>query len=251
MPDFSPFSTIQRKSLYQSVKDEILLRIRTEQWTVGSVLPNEIELAKLFGVSQGTVRRALKELVDDGLLVRRQGKGTYVNDYGRNRDFTRRQFQRFRPDREGAWQTTPKLVLFEEIPASMRVARALEITPTMPVIHLRRELVFVLARQQQPGTAFDEIWLPRDVFPRLTREMIDVDIRSIYGFYQHECDVTVTQVEDTAKAVLLNPEQAAVARVPLPCPAIRLERVSRNVSGRAVEYRIQTAVTEGFHLVFF
>lgn len=251
MSGLSPFPTIQRKSLYESVKDEILLRIRTEQWSAGSILPNEIELARLFGVSQGTVRRAIHDLSEAGILVRRQGKGTFVNDYGQNRSFTRRQFQRFHPDREGvAWSTRATLRLFEEIPASVRVARALDITPASPVLHVRRDLEILVAREPVQGCGFDELFLPRDVFPTLTEAMLREDIRSLYEFYQSRCDVTVVEVEDRAKAVHLNPEQAARARVPMPWPAIQLERISRNLAGRPVELRIQVAVTEGVHLVF-
>lgn len=250
MPLNPLFPALQRKALYEAVKDEILMRIRQGSWTAGSMLPNEIELSRLFNVSQGTVRRALHELVEEGLLVRRQGKGTFVNEYGTNRDFTQRQFVRVRPDREGLWRSRAKLVAFERVPASVKTAGLLSIPPASPVIHVRRELRAVIAGEEGVTEAFDEIFLPEDVFPTLTREALSADVTSLYSLYQSECGVTVSKVEDSAKAALINPEQAAAAGVAMPYPAILLRRISYSVSGRPVELRYLTTITDRCHFVF-
>lgn len=63
------------------------------------MLPNEVELTSLFGVSQGTMRRALRMLVDTGVLVRQQGKGTFVAEFSRNEGSIYRRFIRLLPDR--------------------------------------------------------------------------------------------------------------------------------------------------------
>lgn len=73
----NPFAR-PRQTLTDKVGKEILNRITSGKWPAGFTLPSEIELAALFDVSQGTVRRALKDLVDCGLLIRQQGKGTFV-----------------------------------------------------------------------------------------------------------------------------------------------------------------------------
>lgn len=70
----NPFAR-PRQTLTDKVGKEILNRITSGKWPAGFTLPSEIELAALFDVSQGTVRRALKDLVDCGLLIRQQGKG--------------------------------------------------------------------------------------------------------------------------------------------------------------------------------
>lgn len=122
------FPTVQRRALYEGVKDEITRRIHQGMWGAGTMIPNEIELAKLFQVSQGTVRRALHELVEAGLLIRRQGKGTFVNDYGHNRAFTDKQFVRVRPDANGIWRCRSRLVLFEETADSKTAWHCAEFT---------------------------------------------------------------------------------------------------------------------------
>ncbi len=69
-PAFSP--------LYQQIKSLLTQSLSRSEWKAGDALPSETELALRFKVSQGTVRKAIDELAADKLLVRRQGKGTFV-----------------------------------------------------------------------------------------------------------------------------------------------------------------------------
>jgi GntR family transcriptional regulator len=71
---------IKRRSLplYRQAIDSLLLRFQKSEWHAGDMLPNEFELAAQYGVSQGTMRKALNCLVEEGILVRRQGAGTFV-----------------------------------------------------------------------------------------------------------------------------------------------------------------------------
>ena len=69
-PAFSP--------LYQQIKAQILQGLENAEWQPGEVIPSEFDLAARFGVSQGTVRKAIDELAASNLLVRKQGKGTFV-----------------------------------------------------------------------------------------------------------------------------------------------------------------------------
>src|SRR5438045_4250099 len=69
-PAFSP--------LYQQIKALIVKSLEAAEWRPGEAIPSEMELAARFKVSQGTVSKAIDELATENLLVRRQGKGTYV-----------------------------------------------------------------------------------------------------------------------------------------------------------------------------
>ena len=69
-PAFSP--------LYQQIKTLILQSLQAGEWKPGEAIPSETELAARFRVSQGTVRKAIDELAAENLLIRRQGKGTFV-----------------------------------------------------------------------------------------------------------------------------------------------------------------------------
>src|SRR3569832_1045529 len=87
-PSFSP--------LYRQIKDLLLDSLHRGEWKPGEVIPSEIELAARFRVSQGTVRKAVDELAADNLLVRRQGKGTFVATHGEPQ--VRLRFLRLAPD---------------------------------------------------------------------------------------------------------------------------------------------------------
>ncbi|MDZ4125072.1 MAG: GntR family transcriptional regulator, partial [Hydrogenophaga sp.] len=87
-PAFSP--------LYQQIKTLILRSLQAGEWKPGDMIPSEFDLAARFRVSQGTVRKAIDELATDNLLVRRQGKGTYVATHAEQH--TQYRFLRLLPD---------------------------------------------------------------------------------------------------------------------------------------------------------
>ena len=90
--------SIRQHSLFEEVQKRITEKIREGVWKQGEAIPNELELADLFGVSQGTVRRALHELVSQGVLLRRQGKGTFVASFKQNLESLRERINWFVPD---------------------------------------------------------------------------------------------------------------------------------------------------------
>jgi GntR family transcriptional regulator len=68
------------RPLYLQLRDELADRIATGKWKVGQALPSELDLARELGVSAGTLRKSLDLLERDHLIIRRRGKGTFVND---------------------------------------------------------------------------------------------------------------------------------------------------------------------------
>lgn len=85
-----------RVPLYEQVKNAILEKIRSGEWAYESMIPNEIELAHLFNVSQGTIRRAVRELCEENYLIRKQGRGTFVCSYNSELNIFRKKFMRLR-----------------------------------------------------------------------------------------------------------------------------------------------------------
>ena len=88
-PAFSP--------LYQQIKSLILQSLQQGEWKLGEVIPSEFDLAARYKVSQGTVRKAVDELAADNLLVRRQGRGTFVATHAEQQ--VQYRFLRLQPDR--------------------------------------------------------------------------------------------------------------------------------------------------------
>ena len=69
------------RPLYLQIKGLLVENLEAGQWRPGEAIPSELELAARFGVSQGTVRKAIEALASDNLVVRRQGKGTFVTTH--------------------------------------------------------------------------------------------------------------------------------------------------------------------------
>src|SRR5512141_1032617 len=87
-PTFSP--------LYQQIKALITQSLQSGEWKPGELIPSEVELATRFKVSQGTVRKAIDELSAENLVMRRQGKGTFVSTHHEERAHFR--FLKLMPD---------------------------------------------------------------------------------------------------------------------------------------------------------
>jgi len=144
-PTFSP--------LYRQIKSLIVQALESGEWRPGEAIPSEQELAARFGVSQGTVRKAVDELAAENVLVRKQGKGTFVVSHHDPRQFFR--FLRLVPD-DGSL-TQPQSVPLDcwRAKAGQEAARVLQIPVGDPIIILRRVLKF-----SGKPVVLDEIYLP-------------------------------------------------------------------------------------------
>src|SRR5688572_7147653 len=77
----SAASRLLNRPLYLQVRDALVERIGKGEWKPGTAIPNEVELAREFGISSGTMRKALDLLETQRVLSRKQGRGTFVNDH--------------------------------------------------------------------------------------------------------------------------------------------------------------------------
>src|SRR5919107_1676673 len=94
--DPAPLGTPAFSPLYQQIKGLILQSLQAGEWKPGEAIPSEMDLAARFRVSQGTVRKAIDELASENLLVRRQGKGTFVSTHAEQH--VRYRFLKLAPD---------------------------------------------------------------------------------------------------------------------------------------------------------
>lgn len=144
-PAFSP--------LYLQIKQLILQSLQNGEWKPGDTIPSEQELTARFKVSQGTVRKAIDELASEHLLVRRQGKGTFVATHAERQIQYR--FLRLQPDAGQENLSQRSIIECRRLRATAEVARLLGLRSADPVIFVRR----VLAFGHRP-TILEDIWLP-------------------------------------------------------------------------------------------
>ncbi|GHT86898.1 GntR family transcriptional regulator [Betaproteobacteria bacterium] len=221
-PHFSP--------LYRQIKLLILQALEDGEWRPGQVIPSEQELAARFTVSQGTVRKAIDEMAADNILVRKQGKGTYVASHTDPRQMFR--FLRLVP--LNGTLTHPRSVPLDcwRAKAGQEAARMLAIEPGAPIIILRRVLKF----ETRPIVA-DEIYLPGEIFQGLTLEMLQDWSSSLYSLFETRFGLRMIRAEERIRAVAADRAVAEMLQVAESLPLLSVERVTYTYGDKPVEWR--------------
>ncbi len=199
-------------------------------WRPGEGIPSEKDLALRFRVSQGTVRKAIDELAADNLLVRRQGKGTFVATHSEERVQFR--FLRLQPDDGDANRMQRRFIDCRHLPASPEVASALGLKSGDAVVEVRRVLSF----RGQP-VVFDDIWLPGKLFQGLSAQQLANYRGPLYGLFESEFGVRMIRAEERIRAVAADAEAALHLGVTPGAPLLSVERLSLTYADAAVELR--------------
>jgi GntR family transcriptional regulator len=222
-PAFSP--------LYQQIKALLMRSLQAGEWRPGEAIPSEVELAARYKVSQGTVRKAIDELATENLLVRRQGKGTFVATHAEQQ--TQYRFLRLMPDEEGAvGPVERKLLDCRRLRAPADVSRALELKSGDTVVSVRRMLVF-----RGKPVVLDEIWLPGVQFKGLTAERLSDYRGPMYALFETEFGVRMIRAEEKLRAVAADAAAAELLQVSPGFPLLSVERLSLTYGDKPVELR--------------
>ena len=234
-PAFSP--------LYQQIKGLILQSLQQGEWKPGEAIPSEMELAARFRVSQGTVRKAIDELASDNLLVRRQGKGTFVATHAEQQ--VQYRFLKLLPDsgdvrEEGPAQRT--ILECKRNRATAEIARALQIRTGDPIIQARRILAFAGV-----PTILEDIWLPGQAFKGLTAEQMANYHGPTYAMFELDYGVRMVRAEEKIRAVVPDDEQANLLLVPQQTPLLSVERIAYTYNDVPMELRRALYRTDTHH----
>jgi len=225
-PAFSP--------LYRQIKALMVRDLQAGVWRPGEAIPSETELAARFKVSQGTVRKAIDELATDNLLVRRQGKGTFVTTHAEQT--TQFRFLRLQPDDAAAGAqaggTQRRFIDCRRLRAPADVARALGLRSGDAAIQVKR----VLSLRDAP-VVFDEIWLPAAPFRGLTAERLSGYRGPMYGLFESEFGVRMIRAEEKIRAVAADAQAAELLAVAPGSPLLLVERLSLTYGDKPVELR--------------
>ena len=231
-PTFSP--------LYQQIKALITQGLESGEWKPGEMIPSEVELAARYKVSQGTVRKAIDELAADNLLVRRQGKGTFVATH--NEDRVQFRFLRLLPEDGDLHPHVSRVLECRRLRAPAEIARQLDLKPADPVVCIKRLLQF-----DGETTVFDEIWLPGAVFRGLTAERLADYKGPLYAMFEAEFGTRMIRASEKIRAVGADETVAELVGVAIGSPLLSVERVSYTYGDRPVEVRRGWYVTNGYY----
>jgi len=234
-PAFSP--------LYQQIKGLILQSLQAGEWKPGEAIPSEMELAARFRVSQGTVRKAIDELAADNLVVRRQGKGTFVATHAEQH--VQYRFLRLLPDTGDASEEGPaqrSIIDCKRVRASADVARALQLRTGDAVLQARRVLAFA-----GTPTILEDIWLPGQAFKGLTAQQMASYPGPTYAMFEIDFGVRMVRAEEKLRAVLPDTAQARLLGVDCATPLLSVERIAYTYNDVPMELRRGLYRTDTHH----
>lgn len=227
------------RPLYEQIKILLTQSLVAGEWKPGEAIPSEIELAARFRVSQGTVRKAIDELASEHILLRRQGKGTFVASH--NEPSYQYRFLRVTPDSGEKLQ--PKNLFFglERGKASGDAAHALGLKPGAPVMGFKRVMSFA----GRP-VILDDIVFAASQFPGLTLAELEEFHGSVYSFYETVFGVRMIRAEERVRAVAADSFAAAHLKVAAGSPLLSVDRIAFTYGDKPVEWRRGLCLTDGF-----
>lgn len=237
-PTFAP--------LYRQIQALLMRSLQEGEWKPGEAIPSETELAARFRVSQGTVRKAIDELAAGHLLVRRQGRGTFVASHHEVR--TQFRFLRIRPDEPAgggepaAMPMTSHILDCRRLRAPVEIARLLQLRTGETVIQIRR----MLEAGGRPEV-LDEIWLPGARFRGLSAERLAAYSGPLYGLFEAEFGTRMIRATERLKAIAADAALARELDVAPGSPLLLVERLTYTYEDRPVELRRGYSVTTNHH----
>ena len=242
-PEAAPPATPAFSPLYQQIKSLILQSLQAGEWKPGEAIPSEMDLAARFRVSQGTVRKAIDELAAENLVVRRQGKGTFVATH--SEQHVQYRFLKLIPDSgdaagEGPAQRT--VLECKRARASADVARILGLRSGDAVVQLRRVLSF-----GGVPTILEDVWLPGNAFRGLSAEQVAGYQGPTYALYEVEFGVRMVRAAEKIRAVGADAQQAMLLKVEQHTPLLSVERVAYTYNDVPMELRRGVYRTDTHH----
>lgn len=214
--------------LYRQVKQILLRRIAGGEWQPGDVLPAEPRLGEQLGVSPGTVRKALDELTAERIVVRQQGRGTFVAAQTPDTALFRF-FRLITPTGERVVPASRELARATG-PATAEEARSLSIEPAAPVLRVER------LRETAGGRLIERIVVPLGLFPGLDAHAGELP-NTLYDLYERRYGRTVRRAEEKLRAVAVSAAEGSTLGLAEGAPALEIDRIAYTFDDLPVEWR--------------
>jgi GntR family transcriptional regulator len=232
----SPPDPSDARPLYAKVREQLVERIRSGVWKPGQLIPSEFEIAAEFGVSQGTARKAIGALATERLVMRQQGRGTFVVEHTPAHVL----FRFF-----NMFDAAGELITPDSRQASCTVApadgpeqRALRLAPGAEVIRVGR----VRTRHGIPFIC-ETIRLPQELFPDLAQ--IDPLPNTLYDLFQKTYGILLVRTEDRLSATAADAETARALDLAAGAPLLRIDRMAFGLDDRPIEWRVSLCHLQG------
>ena len=235
----SPEAESAGRPRYVQIIESLRQRLAAREWKPGDVLPGESSLAREYGVSHGTMRKAIDGMVAQSLLVRYQGKGTFVATH----DWHRAVY-RFAPlvNEDGKRELpSGRVVKRDEGVATADELKRLQLRAGSRVIRILRTRSF-----RDVPVIVERIVLPASRFPNFGAEH-DGDLpQLLYGYYSERYEITVVEALEQVRAVTADRSEARLLGVPNSYPLLEIDRLVLDINQKPVEWRISRCDTKHY-----
>lgn len=231
IPDFQP--------LYKQVYDVLVRRIAEGAWRPAQALPSEQALAKELGVSQGTVRKAMDALASENLILRLQGKGSFVAEH--TQEHALYHFFRLARPSPNNERITPQQgeVKVKRRPANHAEQLRLHLAKNAQVVEIRRTRLV-----DNTPTVIEKIIVPLSLFPGIDQQ--ETLPNTLYSLYQSVYGVSITVVKEELCAVPANKRDAKILELDQGAPLLQIDRIAIALDGQVVEWRVSRCDTRHF-----
>jgi GntR family transcriptional regulator len=228
--------------LYKEVKLRLTRGLVEGEWKSGEAIPSETRLAGRFAVSIGTIRKAIDELVAEQILVRQQGRGTFVATHTEDRTA----FYFFHiAGKEGPRELPAhELLAFRRAKADLEAERALGLERGARVCVMRN----VLTLSGTP-VVLDDITIPVERFPGLDEAALSGRDGTIYGLYEARYRINVVRISERLSAVPAEADVAEILGVKARTPVLFIRRIAYTYHDSPVELRKSWVNTEAHEYV--
>ncbi|MDD8048612.1 MAG: GntR family transcriptional regulator [Thomasclavelia sp.] len=176
---------------YEIIKEDLINKISNGLYVPNKMLPSERELTDYYNVSRMTIRRALDELIQDGLLIRKSGSGVFISEEKKTRSFDKISFQHDSHLHQIYGDIKIKLLEFKEVTNHPIAIKLLRIQKDDVVYQLKR-----IQYSKDQIIVYENIFLPKKYFGNLTKEQCNQSMEDIVSKYcKIECNNNDVEVE--------------------------------------------------------
>jgi GntR family transcriptional regulator len=232
--------------LYEQIKQLITRGLAKGEWQPGASIPSEMELARRFQVSQGTVRKAIDELVQENMLIRRQGKGTFVASHAD--DGTSYRFLHLRNLQDEQEYPHSTFLGFDRGKADPHVAKRLGLRAGSALVQMQRILTF----SGEP-VVYDDIRLPTALLKGISSAMVEEHVNAykgtLYSLYESRYQIRIISAQERIRALAADERIAGLLGVAAGTPLLGVERVAFSYKSQPVEWRM-SYINTGRHFYF-
>jgi GntR family transcriptional regulator len=226
--------------LYSQIQQKILQALERGVWRSGELIPSEFELASKYQVSQGTIRKAIDELVGKNLLIRRQGSGTFVATH--QEEQSKYRFLHI-ANQDGKFEDSQNKILHcLDKKAPQEVSKIFGLGPNDDFVHIIRLMHF----QNQP-VVFEEIWLPKHAFLNLDMELLNSWSGTMYGLFESYFGIHMVSANERIRAVLPSSMAQDCLKIDQITPVLDIFRIAYTFGNKPIEVRQAQCLTNDYH----